>query len=57
MVFAFLQAKQKRSLKRRSALTKKGGKHYLEIARFQRQGFRSGDVSGAFSLPKCLLMG
>jgi hypothetical protein len=34
MVFAFLRAKQKRSLKRRSALTKKGGKRYLEIAGF-----------------------
>ena len=35
MVFAFLRAKQKRSLKRRLALTKKGRKHYLGIASFK----------------------
>jgi hypothetical protein len=48
MVFAFLRAKQKRSLKRRWALTKKSGKRYLEIADFKIRASGAATFRGLF---------
>jgi hypothetical protein len=48
MVFAFLRAKQKRSLKRRSALTKMGWKRYLEIVDFKDRASGAATFRGLF---------
>jgi hypothetical protein len=48
MFFAFLRAKKKRSLKRRLALTKNGGKRYLELARFQDRASGAATFRGLF---------
>jgi len=48
MVLAFLRAKEKRSLKRRLALTKNGGKRYLEIASLQKAASDAATFRGLF---------
>ncbi|WP_174513092.1 hypothetical protein [Methylocella tundrae] len=48
MVFAFLRAKEKRSLKRRLALTKNGWKRYLEIVSLEDRASGAATFRGLF---------
>ena len=57
MVFAFLRAKRKLSLKRRLALTKNGRNRYLEIVRFVDRASGAATFRELFLLPNvsCLM--